>query len=270
MDRAGAPPSSGRARLALAVLAAAAVYVALALADVAPGGWRLRSLISDPAASARDEHRAARLEAFAEAPSPRSGGVLFMGSSTVESFDLDRWFPGIDAVNRGIGDEPLALMRDRLGATLDATRPALVVLYAASADVRRPTADGGAAFRPIGELEEALQGALEDTLAHPAVERVLLVGVLPERAPRPPVEDRVRAFHAAQERLAEALGPRVGFVPTHRPPLVLEAGGWLDPASSRDTIHLGDAGYGALAVWLRDAAPEHLGTEGHKATDSGG
>lgn len=246
-----------RARqLLLATTAALLLYGALALQGTVPGGWRLRSLVGDPSAAAqaeRDAHRRDRLELFAREPAT-TGGVLFMGSSTLEFFDLDRAFKGAPTLNRGIGDEPVAAMARRLDATLERHAPRAVVLYAASVDARRPT--GAAGWRPVEDLVADVQRCAAAALRAPSVQTVLVVGVLPETSPREPVPGRVEDLNRGLKSLATSLGERVRFLDTQRPPLVDPESGLLEASMARDRLHLNEPGYAVLAGWLRDLLPD--------------
>lgn len=242
--------------LLLATTAAVLLYGALALLGAVPGGWRLRSVFGDPSAAAqveREAHRRDRLEAFAREPAT-TGGVLFMGSSTVEFFDLGVAFPGAPTLNRGIGDEPVAAMARRLDATLARHAPRAVVLYAASVDARRPTAAAG--WRPVEELLADVKRCASAALRAPSVETVLLLGVLPETSRRDPVPGRVEALNRGLEGVAGSLGEQVLFLDTHRPPLVDPGSGHLEASMARDRLHLNERGYAVLADWLRDTLPE--------------
>ncbi|MEE2939397.1 MAG: GDSL-type esterase/lipase family protein [Planctomycetota bacterium] len=241
--------------LLLATAAAVLLYGALALRGTVPGGWRLRSVFGDPSAAARierDAHRRDRLEAFAREPAT-AGGVLFMGSSTVEFFDLGAAFPGATTLNRGIGDEPVAAMARRLDTTLARHAPRAVVLYAASVDARRPTAAAG--WRPVEELLADVQRCASAALRAPSVETVMLLGVLPETSRREPVPERVAALNLGLEGVALALGERVRFLDTRRPPLVDPGDGLLQASMARDRLHLNGAGSAVLAGWLREVMP---------------
>ncbi len=240
----------------LATTGAVVLYGSLALLGTVPGGWRLRSLFSDPSAVARaerDAHRRDRLETFAREQATR-GGILFMGSSTVEFFDLVGAFPGAPVLNRGIGDEPVAAMARRLGATLERHAPRAVALYAASVDARRPTAATG--WRPVEELVADVQRCASTALRAPSVGTVVLLGVLPETSHREPVPGRVEALNRGLEGVALSLGEQVLFLDTHRPPLVDPGSGHLEASMARDRLHLNERGYAVLADWLQGMIPE--------------
>ena len=231
-------------RLAAASLLAAALYVPLALADLVPGGWRLRTLVTSPAELAeavRQEHRAERMAAFEADPGPRDG-VLFIGSSTIEYLDLAAAFPGARTVNRGIGDEDLAGLEERFDETLRATRCRAVVLYAGSVDFRRHRLAPGLLAGRVGALLDAAAAA-------PGAPRVVLLGILPERRMDPPMAERLLATNRALEALAGARDG-VSFVSTARPPLVDPRTGRLAEATSRDAIHLNGRGYRVAVDWI--------------------
>ncbi len=233
-----------RASLAVAL---AGSYVALALHGAVPGGWRLRTLVQSPAEiaeAARSAHRAARLERFAE-ERVEPGGVLFIGSSTIEFFDLAAAFPGANAINRGVGDEDLANLRGRFAGTLDATACAAIVLYAGGVDFHR-------LGRPPAKIAEDIAGLLEMASSSAPSARVLLLGILPERGHSAAVAARLARTNGALQALAAAR-PMVSFVNISRPPVTEEASGALEPRMSRDRIHLNQGGYKEAASWILNA-----------------
>ncbi|MEM9380228.1 MAG: GDSL-type esterase/lipase family protein, partial [Planctomycetota bacterium] len=239
----------GRPRPAAAPLGAAAVYVALALGDVVPGGWRIVTTFvpqSELSERKRAVHRAERLEAFGR-EDEEPGAVLFIGSSTIEYFDLEAAFPDARTLNRGIGDEDLAGLRARLLTTVHATRCAAAVVYAASVDFRRHGA-------PAEEIAASVEVALDEVLATAPDLRLTLIGILPEVEMPDAMDRRLAATNGALARYAEARD-RVTFVPTDRPPIVDPVTRRLDPAHARDDLHLSPAGYRVLTGWLLAGDP---------------
>jgi lysophospholipase L1-like esterase len=241
-----ARPSHWMRPVALAV-ALAGLYVGLALHGHAPGGWRLRTLVHSPAEiaeAARQDHRADRLQGFAN-ERVRPGGVLFIGSSTIEFFDLAAAFPEAHAINRGIGDEDLSGLRARFAGTLDATACAAIVLYAGSVDFRRLERPSAEIAREVAELLEMASSAAPNA-------RVVLLGILPERDQSEAMAVRLESTNRALEALAESR-PTVSFVNTCRPPVAEEASGALARGMSRDRIHLNERGYKEAASWILHA-----------------
>lgn len=238
----------------MACLLAAAAVGSLVWLDVLPGGWRVRTwlgLEEARVARERQQHRAERLDAF-DQEGPRDVDVLAIGSSTIE-----RGGPGFLAeagrtvAQRGIGDEPLALLEERFAATLRATKPETILLYAASVDARRPTGPDGT-WRSIPDLALGV-GRLVDLAAEaqPGVQ-VLLLEVLPETEAHPERTPRIRALNGALGALA-ADRPHVSWVRTWRRPLVDDVTGSLVDAFAADRIHLAPQGYSIVQRWIEDA-----------------
>jgi len=232
------------ASLAGALVALATVALALAWHDVLPGGWRLRGYVRphwEREAAERATHRAARLAKFAREPIQR-GAVVFIGSSTIERFDLAAAFPGVPCVNRGIGDELLGELRSRAASTLP-PEPRAIVVYAGSVDVRRTA-------RSAELIAQDAEGLLDLLAARAPGVPIAWIGVLPDRAHAPDVAARVSALNG---QLAALVARRGGtFVATHRPPLV-DGSGRLARDHSVDDLHLSERGYTVLAAWIREA-----------------
>jgi lysophospholipase L1-like esterase len=244
--------SGRRQRAALyagGLLLLCAAYVGLALLDVVPGGWRLRTAFVPQSITdgrKRAAHRAERLRAFDAEATPRDA-VLFIGSSTIEYFDLERAFPGARAINRGIGDEDLDALTGRFLQTLHATGSEAVVLYAASVDFRRHAT-------PPQELGARVVRLLDQALVTAPERRITLIGILPERSMDAPMTARLAATNEVLAALA-AQRERVTFVPTDLAPVIDPETGFLAVAASRDLLHLNGRGYDALAGWLLEADP---------------
>ncbi len=238
-------------RAGLFVAAAGGVLAALALLDVIPGGWRLRTLIVPQSVQdqrRRAEHRADRLASFAEEPVPQPGGTLFIGSSTIERFPTGDLLSGWAPVNRGIGDEDLNGLEARALETAVRLQPKVVVLYAGSVDTRRAV-DDGTWTSPPAIVSRA--GALaSELLGLTCVEKVAVLGILPERETGPELRARLDAVNAGLAEVGEA--PGIVFLPTGIPQLV-DASGNLRPGVSADALHLNEAGYRTLAPLLADA-----------------
>ncbi len=230
--------------LALLALVASA-WLAAAWLDLVPGGWRLRRALGrDDARASYERHRAERLAHFAGETSP-PGAVVFLGSSTMERFDLARWFPLAPTLNRGLGNEPIADLEERLLASVPPDARALV-LYAGSVDFRRSPS---ASSDPLADRIDALLARLVEQ--RPACELVVL-GILPERSMTP---DRVAALARLNAHLAEHARARgASFVETARPPLATDTGS-LSEGFSCDPLHLADEGYAVLAGWIAEVLP---------------
>jgi len=228
----------------LTFVGASAALVA-AWFDLLPGGWRLRQMFGrDDALAHYQRDRERRLAAFAQQTPPQQAFV-FLGSSTIERFDLARWFPLAPTLERGIGNEPLADLAARALANVPADARALV-LYAGSVDFRR---------RASAEVD-AIADEIDQLLARLVAERpsceLLVLGLLPERAM---TRERVAALARVNAHLADHARSRGAlFVETARPPIALDSGA-LSERHSCDSLHLSDEGYAVLACWIVEALP---------------
>jgi hypothetical protein len=70
----------------------------------------------------------------AESP-PESGGVLFIGSSSIRLWDLKESFPNLKAINRGFGGSQLADVVHFADRIILPYRPRLVIVYAGDNDL---------------------------------------------------------------------------------------------------------------------------------------
>lgn len=226
---------------------AASTILGLAWIDVLPGGWRLRTwLVPQDVREGRQraEHREARLARFAlENPGVPAGAVVFLGSSTLERFDLVASFPGTPAINRGIGDEDLALLSARLEASLPEARVAGLLLYPGSIDFRRYGEQPAVLGKGLGELLQRLAEL------RPGVP-IAVLGLLPEVEFPAAQILRLQRTNAALAKACESHG--ASFISTDRAPICLPDGS-LDPAFAADRLHLNGAGYEHLRRWILES-----------------
>lgn len=211
--------------------------------DLLPGGWTLRGWFVDPrarAAQAYREHREARLREFAAAlPHAPSGAVAFVGSSTIERFELGRFFSPQRVLNLGIGDEPLDELRERWTIGLPEDIAALV-LYAGSVDFRRRACDVESFARRAAEL-------VDDIRTRRPRAHLLVLGLLPERDMANDVDVELERWNERLASLAQTRGAL--FLALDREPL--RAGdGSLAEAFSCDRLHLSVEGYEVLSRWI--------------------
>jgi lysophospholipase L1-like esterase len=92
-----------------------------------------------------------------------SGGVLFIGSSTIRLWDLDAAFPTLETVNRGFGGSQFSDAAEALDRIVVPHRPRTVVLYAGDNDIAhygKLTRDVVADFHAF---DDALTHALPET-----------------------------------------------------------------------------------------------------------
>jgi len=233
-----------RTRLVLVALFALVSLLTLSWYDVLPGGWTLRGLVEPHhlrEAREQRERSNARLELFASQNTTLpAGSIVFLGSSTIERFPLQRLFPGKPCVNRGIGNETAVELRARLEASLPVRAPAGFVLYAGSLDFRRERQSPETVVGRIKRVVDALRKRYPDA-------PITLLGLLSERDIESDLRADLDRTNAAIERYAERA--ELGFVPMDREPLRASDGS-LSESHSADRLHLSDAGYDYVARWL--------------------
>jgi len=171
---------------------------------------------------------------------PAAGGILFLGSSTI-----DRWktlagdFPGLPVVQRGIGGctlEQVAGFARRLAAPF---KPATVVLYAGENDL------AGKSTPP--KVLDAFKRTISELRAVAPQARIIFLSIKPS----PKRATKHDAFTEANQLIAAACpAQRVDFVDIN--PALHDAAGEIDKTLFvRDLIHLNPQGYAKLAVVLR-------------------
>ena len=234
-------------RLALIALVLAVLLAVLSWNHLLPGGWFLRDLIEAPEIRERrlyKEHRQQRLALFREDRELLRPTTLFFGSSTIERFPLQHCFPGLRALNRGIGDEPIQDMMNRLEESLPALGRAQVkagVVYLGAVDFRKGRVDQRQLLRHIEAFTQKLQ-----TLV-PKIE-LLLLGLLPGD------DDDPRYSGQELADLNRTLGSWAqdkghAFFDLNRSPFRNDAGR-LEASLAADRFHLNRAGYEKLAELL--------------------
>ncbi len=183
---------------------------------------------------------------------PAPGQVLFVGSSSIRLWDLERSFPGLDALNRGFGGSRMADLLRVMDRVVLPYRPRAIVLYEGDNDI----AGGTAPEEVLAQTREFLTrvgDALPETPVY-----VLAVKHSPSREEQ---WERQRALNAGLARLAEEGFPMAHFVDTAEvlryDDGTVRTGVYLD-----DRLHLSPRGYELWTELL-------LATVGPEWDDSG-
>lgn len=216
---------------------ALAALAALAYKNVIPGGpWLI-----DTAEAMRIRWRRSVYER--EASSVPAGMVVFIGSSSVESFPYALYFPGTPWLNRGLATETARDLAARLDRTMPDARPAGVVIWTGMNDLRSDDQPADVVAERVVAVMDLVQKK------HPGVP-IALVSIPPQCDTKPEYQE---TLHDLNRRLKDAARARgAAFVDTDRFPLAT-AEGQLSPAmAARDRKHLNLAGCGVLARWLRE------------------
>jgi lysophospholipase L1-like esterase len=194
---------------------------------------------SAPTRSAHADPWNEALAAFAAADvkqAPPSGGVLFVGSSSIRLWDnLESDFDDARVVKRGFGGSRLSDCVRHLDRLVINYRPRLVMLYAGDNDL----AEGGMPQTILDRFKEFTQGVhrrLPDT-------RVAFISIKPSPARRALIS-RARAANQLVREYADA-HPGVEYIDVFTPMLGADGSPRRDLFRT-DDLHLNEAGY---ALW---------------------
>ena len=174
------------------------------------------------------------------------GQIVFVGSSSIVLWKLDKWFPELDAVNRGFGGSRLEDSVYYADQIILPYKPRTVVLYAGDNDLK-------AGYTPAEvhedfvEFVEKVRGELPETkIVYVAVKpSIARWGMIKE------VRETNRLIKAECEKRENCV-----FVDIDTP-MQGEDGKPRKELFVKDGLHLSDEGY---AVWVKAVKP-HLKDE---------
>jgi lysophospholipase L1-like esterase len=110
--------------------------ILLAVAATPVGETRGQSSGDAPQPS-RWEAAISKFEARDAQEAPPTEGVLFIGSSSIRMWDLDKWFPDAPVINRGFGGSEIADSIEFADRIIFPHAPRVVVLYAGDNDIAK-------------------------------------------------------------------------------------------------------------------------------------
>ena len=160
------------------------------------------------------------------------GGIVFIGSSSIRRWDLEKYFPGLPVTNRGFGGSQIADSTRYADRILLPIEPRVVVLYAGDNDINAgKTPDQVASdYRAfVAKIRAALPRTRIVFIAlKPSLRRWKLVGAMRK------ANETIREITAEDPRLAfvDVDAPMIGSDGRPRPQLFAE-----------DGLHLSAEGY---------------------------
>jgi lysophospholipase L1-like esterase len=189
----------------------------------------------------RTEHWQQRNQLFQrELDTVSTGGVVFLGNSIIEGFDLKFYFPDHQTVNRGIVGDHLDGLIERLDNSAVALKPEKLFLMIGINDIGDQRSD---------EYLKTMFTTLIDTLIEELPEtRIYLHSILPTTSRWkncPP--DQILRLNSFLTFLAIDKG--LVFVNLH--PSFLDDTQYLNPELTRDGLHPNQAGYALWAEKIR-------------------
>lgn len=166
-----------------------------------------------------------------ELKQPPAGGIVFVGSSSIRMWKLDKSFSDLPAINRGFGGSQLADTVHYFDRLVTSVKPKVVVVYAGDNDIA-----GGKTPEKVAAdftaLCEKCKAAVPDA-------KLIYIGIKPSIA-RWKLVDKVRAANSQMQAIAQKHGAT--FVDVDKAML----GDNGEPKAElflKDGLHMTDAGY---------------------------
>lgn len=202
---------------------------------------------SDPAHQAKsgrpDAIRFEEIRAFEhqdELAPPAEKGIVFVGSSSIRLWDLQKWFPGFPVINRGFGGSIMSdsvYFADRI---VTKYKPRTVVVYAGDNDVAR-------GVTPVDVADDFREFVAKVRAALPEV-RIVYVSIKPSIARW----DSYQQMTDANRRIQQIAGadPMIEFVDIATS-MIGDDGKPRHALFVDDGLHLSDVGYRLWSDRLR-------------------
>lgn len=189
------------------------------------------AVAAEPATDKWEDDIAAFEAADRESPPP-AGGVLFVGSSSIRRWKLERWFPELDTINRGFGGSQIADVNRYTERIVVPYRPRTIVFYAGDNDINAKKSPERVAsdFKAFVEL---VQGSLPDTDIH-------FIAIKPSLKRWEQFADQERANGLIQAMCAS--DARLYYIDVVTP-MRGDDGQPLPELFADDGLHLNDTGY---------------------------
>jgi lysophospholipase L1-like esterase len=182
----------------------------------------------------------AAFEANDRASPPPTGEIVFVGSSSIRLWDVDRYFPDLEIINRGFGGSQLSDAVRYAERIVIPYKPRIVVVYAGDNDIYAGATSEEVAIS-FEQFVRTVRAKLPDV-------RVVFIGIKPSLQ-RWDVIERVRlanamirayAVHDDNVAFVDVDHAMLGWDETPRPELFVT-----------DGLHLTPAGYELWSALIR-------------------
>ncbi len=168
---------------------------------------------------------------------PVAGGVVFLGSSSIRLWDLEKWFPDLEGpvLNRGFGGSQIHHSTAELPLLVLKHKPRIIVFYAGDNDIN--------AGKTAEEVDVNFKAFVNQLNAKLPETKIYFIAIKPSLARwnlAPIIQDanqRIRHYCDSDDRL--------NFIDIW-PPMLNEKGTPRAELLREDGLHLTDEGY---AIW---------------------
>lgn len=171
---------------------------------------------------------------------PPAGGIVFVGSSSIGGWNLDRYFPDLPVINRGFGGSQIIDSVNHADLLVIRHKPRVVVFYAGDNDL--------AAGKTPEEVSRDFRAFVAKLHASVPETRILFIGIKPSIL-RWNLIGNVRETNALIRGFAEG-DDRLGFVDVDGPML-----GWdgrpRKELLAEDGLHMTAKGYELWTMLVR-------------------
>jgi len=195
-------------------------------------GIFVTSLQGQEESFARWEKAISKFEAADKERLPAPGGVLFIGSSSMRRWDLEKYFPDHDYVNRGFGGSQVADSIHFADRIILPYRPKTILLYAGDNDI--------AAGKSAARVAEDFQLFVKKVHAHLPKARIGFVAIKPS-IKRWELVSKMRNANQLIEKQTKT-NPLLGYIDIDAPMIGTDGKPRKD-LFAEDGLHLNHKGY---------------------------
>jgi lysophospholipase L1-like esterase len=172
---------------------------------------------------------------------PSVGDVVFIGSSTIRMWDVEKHLPGLKINNRGFGGSTIADSVRYADRILIPLKPKTVLLFAGGNDINQGKTPE-AVFEDYKAFVAKVRGALPET-------RILFMSIFPnlkreEQLPKTKALNALIAAHVKGD-------PKLGYVDVAS--ALCPDGKPRAEVLKEDKLHLNDEGYVIVSKVVREA-----------------
>ena len=187
-----------------------------------------------------EENAAVKQKLAAEGRDPKS--VVFFGASITNRWDLERDFPAVNVINRGLGGQLAGRMLDRFHRDVIELQPQAVVIKFCSINFRPHTAT-----EQLRDIMTMMVDLAEKHDITPIVATVIPAAKAEAHIGTYHVADSLNAYNAWLRDFAQQRElPLIDYADA-----IADDEGYLPRSCSTDPVHVNERGYGILAEAAR-------------------